>query len=101
MKAEIATMDKRTEYIESLSAQITEWDGQIEMLKDKARNSTPTVNFDLYAAIANLQVKRDEAAAKLQNISTAGDDEWEEMMTGAEHTMGEIRNLLRDTIMKI
>lgn len=94
-------MDKRTEYIESLSAQMTDWDGQIDRLKDKAKNSTPAVNFDLYAAIAALQFKRDEAAAKLQNISTAGDDEWEEMMTGAEHTMSEIRTLLRDTIMKI
>lgn len=94
-------MDKRTEYIENLSAQITEWDRQIDLLKDKAKSSTPTVNFDLYTAIAALQFKRDEAAAKLQNISIAGDDEWEEIMTGAEHSMSEIRTLLRDTIMKI
>lgn len=94
-------MDKRTEYIESISAQMTEWDRQIDQLKDKAKSATTGVTFDLNTAIAALQFKRDEAAAKLQNISTAGDDEWEEMMTGAEHSMGEIRTLLRDTIMKI
>lgn len=94
-------MDKRTEYIESLSAQMTEWEGQIDLLKDKAKSAAPEMRFDLNTAIAALQFKWDEAAAKLQNISTAGDDEWEEMKTGTEHTMGEIRNLLRDAIMKI
>lgn len=94
-------MDKRTEYIESLSAQMTEWDGEIDRLKDKAKSATPGVAFDLNSAIAALQFKRDEAAAKLQGISTAGDDEWEEMMTGTEHVLGEIRTILRDTIMKI
>lgn len=94
-------MDKRTEYIESLSAQMTDWDRQIDLLKDKVKSATPGVSFDLNSAIAALQFKRDEAAAKLQNISTASDDEWEEMMTGAEHVMSEIRTMLRDTIMKI
>jgi uncharacterized protein YbbK (DUF523 family) len=94
-------MDKRTEYIESLSAQMTEWNGQIDMLKDKAKSATPEVKLELNTAITNLQFKRDDAAVKLQKISTASDDEWEEMMTGAEHTLGEIRTMLRDTIMKL
>jgi len=101
MNSEIAAMDKRTEYIESLSAQMTDWDGQIDLLLDKAISATPEVKFELNTAIAALQFKRDEAAVKLQNMSTAGDDDWEEMMTGAEHALGEIRTLLRDTIMKI
>lgn len=94
-------MDKRTEYIESLSAQMTDWEGQLDLRKDKAKCAAPEVRFDLNNAIAALQFKRDETAAKLQNISTAGDDEWEEMKTGTEHTMGKIRNLLREAIMKI
>ena len=33
-------MDKQTEHVEKLSAQILEWDVQIEMLKEKAESAT-------------------------------------------------------------
>src|SRR5450631_764953 len=34
-------MDKRTEYVESLSAQMVEWDAQIDLLKDKVESAAP------------------------------------------------------------
>ena len=94
-------MDKRTEYVEKLSAQMVEWDNQIDLLKDKAESATPEAKSEFYNAIAMLQLKRDEAAAKLQGISTAGDDEWEELKTGTEQAWSEIRTILHDAIMKI
>lgn len=94
-------MDTRTEYVEKLSAQMVEWDAQIELLKDKAESATPEVRFELSNAIAALQLKRDEAALKLQGISTAGDDEWEELKSGTEHVWGEVSTILRAAITKI
>lgn len=94
-------MDIRAEYIEKLSAQMVEWDTQIDLLKDKAQSATPETRFEYSSAIAALQFKRDEAAAKLQGISAAGDDEWEELKSGTERVWGEVRNILHDTIMKI
>lgn len=94
-------MDKRTEYIEKLSAQMVEWDNQIDRLKDKAKSAPPESESDYSQAIAALQAKRDEAAQKLQGISAAGDDEWEEMKTGTEQVMGEVRTILRDAVLKI
>lgn len=94
-------MDKRTEYVEKLSAQMVEWDTQIELLKDKAESSTPETRIDYSEAIAALQLKRDEAAVKLQGISAASDDEWEELKTGTENVWSEVRTILHDTIMKI
>lgn len=94
-------MDERTEYVEKLSAQMVEWDNQIERLKDRAESSTPEKTVDFSKAIETLQLKRDEAAKKLQGISTAGDDEWEELKSGTEHVWGEVRSILHDTIMKI
>jgi hypothetical protein len=93
-------MDKRTEFVEKLSAQMVEWDIQIERLKDMAENATPAVKFEYANTIAALQLKRDEAAAKLQGISAASDDEWEDLKTGTEQVWGEISNALRDAIMK-
>ena len=94
-------MSERTEYVEKLSAQMVEWDNQIERLKDMAESSTPGKTVDYSDAIATLQLKRGEAAEKLQGISSAGDDEWEELKSGTEHVWGEVRSILHDVIMKI
>ena len=94
-------MDKRTAYVEKLSAQMVEWDAQIDRLKDKAESATPEEKFDYATTISALQLKRDEAAVKLQGISAASDDEWEEFKTGMEQTWGEVRSILHDAFMKI
>jgi hypothetical protein len=73
-RTEVAIMDKRTEYVEKP---------------------------DYSSAISALQLKRDEAAVKLQGISAAGDDEWEDLKTGTEQVWSEVRTILRDAIMKI
>ena len=93
-------MDKRTQYIEKLSAQMVEWDVKIERLKEKIGFAKPELKYEYANIIAALQLKRDEAALKLQGISIAGDDEWEELKTGTEQIWGEISNALRDAIVK-
>jgi ElaB/YqjD/DUF883 family membrane-anchored ribosome-binding protein len=94
-------MENRTEYVERISAQMVEWDVQIDLLKDKAENASSEAKSEYSKAISALKLKRDEAALKLQGISSAGDDEWEEIKTGTEHVMDEVRTMLRDTITKI
>jgi hypothetical protein len=93
-------MDKRTEYVEKLSAQMVEWDVQIERLKDKAESATPEEKFEYSNTIAALQLKRDEAAVKLQGISAASEDEWEDLKTGAEQIWDEVGTILREAIRK-
>lgn len=93
-------MNKRTEYVEKLSAEMVEWDVQIELLKERAESATPEVKYEYASTIAALQLKRDEAAMKLQGISAASDAEWEELKTGTEQVWGEISNSLRDAILK-
>ncbi len=93
-------MDKRTEFVEKLSAEMVEWDVQIELLKEKAESATPEEKYKYSRAIAVLQLKRDQAAVKLQGISTASDDEWGDLKVGAERILGEVRNILSDAIMK-
>ncbi len=94
-------MNGRTEYVEKLSAQMVDWDNQIDRLKDRVESSTPEIPVDYSNAIAALKLKRNEAAEKLQGISIAGDDEWEELKAGTESIWGEVRSILHDTIVKI
>ena len=93
-------MDKRTAYVEALSAQIVEWDAQLDLLRDKVESAPPDSKFEYYGAIAALQLKRDEAAVKLQGIAVSSDDEWEDLKEGTEKVWDEVRTILRDTIVK-
>jgi hypothetical protein len=93
-------MDKRTEFVAKLSAQMVEWDVQIDRLKEKAESAAPEAKFDYSKTIAALQLKRDQAAEKLAGISMASDDEWEDMKTGAEQIWSEVKGLFRDAIKK-
>ena len=94
-------MDKRTEYVEKLSSQMVEWDAQIDQLKIKSTSSTSAARLEYAQAIEALQLKRDEAAVKLQGISAAGDDEWEDLKSGTEQIWGNLTSMLGDAIKKI
>jgi putative heme iron utilization protein len=93
-------MEKRTEYVERLSAQMVEWDAQIDRIKIQATSATAESGHGYAGAIAALQAKRDEAALKLQGISTAGDDEWEDLKTGTEQIWGDFTTMLGNAIKK-
>lgn len=94
-------MVKRTEYIKQLSAHMVEWDAQIDLIKDKVESATPETKFEYSNAIATLQFKRDEVSVKLQGISSASDDEWEDLKTGTEHVLGEVRTIFHNAVMMI
>ncbi len=94
-------MDKRTEYVEKLSAQMVEWDAQIDRLKYQADSALRDTKNDHSGLIGALQLKRDEAAVKLQGISAATDDEWEDLKTGTEHIWGEVRSMINNAIVSI
>jgi hypothetical protein len=98
---EVAIMDKRTEYIERLSAHMLEWDSQIRLLSDKSENAAPETKLEYSAAIAELQHKRDEVAQKLQGISDSTDDEWEELKTGTEHALHDIRAVFFSAVTRL
>ena len=94
-------MDKQTEYVERLSAQIVEWDAQIDLLKDKAESAASGEKSGYLNEIRALQLKRDEAALKLQGIGTTSDDQWGDVKAGSEDVMDEVRTMVSDAITKI
>jgi len=94
-------MDKRTEYAEKLSAQMVEWDMQIDQLHIKAASAAPEERLDYSAAIKALQLKRDQAALQLQNIPITDDDEWELLKAGIDQIWDEFTTMLGDVIRKI
>ena len=93
-------MDKQTEFVEKLSAQIVEWDVQIDRLKDQSEYATAEAKLACSKAVAALQMKRDQAAEKLQGIGMVSEDDWEDIKDGAEQIWDEVKGLLRDVTKK-
>ena len=97
---EIAMKDQRTKYVEKLSAQMVEWDVKIDHLRDKAENATNGAKAEYSKAVSALQLKRDQAAEKLQGIAMASADEWEDMKDGAEQIWDEVKDLFKSATKK-
>jgi len=94
-------MDKRTEYIEYISAQMVEWDTQIDQLEFKVESATYDKRIEYLNVLEALKLKRNEAAVKLQGISTASDTEWENVKSGTEQVWSEVRTILHDAVVEI
>ena len=85
---------QETKFVEKLSAQMVEWDVQIDQLRDKAENATNEAKAEYAKTISALQLKRDQAAEKLQGVAMTSTDEWEDIKEGAEQIWDEIKDLL-------
>ncbi len=94
-------MDKKTKYVEKLSAQVVEWDAQLDLLKFKAESAAIELQSEYSGEIAALRGRIKEAELKLQGISAASDDTWEELKAGTDNVWDEVRADLHDAILKI
>lgn len=94
-------MDTQAEYVEKLSAEMVEWDNQIDRFTANMSETMSDTPDDYSHLLASLRRKRDEAAHKLEGISVAGDHEWQEIKAGTDQVWNEVRNLVHDAIVKI
>ena len=88
--------DKRKAYEEKLDAQMKEWNAQIDLLKAKADKAKAEAKIEYYKTIEAVQRKQNDAAAKLRELKTAGDDAWEDIKTGAEKAWAEVKTAYHD-----
>jgi len=94
-------MDKETELVEKISAQIVQWEAEIDRLNYRAENGSEQEKKACLAQIELLQRKREEAQAKLQGMGTENTDTVEDIKKGAHGVMDNVKSGLRDAILKI
>lgn len=94
-------MDKETELVEKISAQIVQWETEIDQLNYKAENGSEQERTACLEQIGVLQRKREEAQATLQGIGTESTDTVEDIKKGAHGVMDNVKSGLRDAILKI
>ena len=92
--------DKRKAYEEKFDAQLKEWSAQIALLNAKADKAKAEMKIEYYKTIETLQGKQDTARMKLQELSAAGDDAWEDLKTGAENVWTEVKTAFQGAATK-
>jgi hypothetical protein len=92
--------DKRKAYEEKFDVQLKEWSAEIALLNAKADKSIAVAKVEYYKTIETLQGKQDTARMKLQELSAAGDDAWEDLKTGAENVWTEVKTAFQGAATK-
>ena len=94
-------MDKQTEFVEKLSAQIVQWEAEIAKLEERAETAPEEAKRSYQESIEELQRKRKEAQAKLQRIGTDDVDPLEDLQKGTEGVIDDVKHDLRNAVLKV
>jgi len=74
----------RDEYIAKLKAQLDEWNAQLEQLETKGQNAKAEAQSEYEDQLAALRHRRDEAYQKLDELTQASGDAWEDLQQGCD-----------------
>jgi hypothetical protein len=88
---------EREEYVEHMKTVVEDWNGQIDQLEDKARNSGAEVRVKAEALIGELDQKLAEGQESLMNIAGTTDDTWINLKSKAEVLWEDIKNKVNET----
>lgn len=96
-KEESKIITEREEYVEKMRSTVDEWNQDIDLLDDKARNSGEKIMEKASGLIAQLDQKLAEGNEALMNIAGTTDDSWVDLKPGAEAIWENIRKLVDET----
>ena len=88
---------EREEYVQHMRSKMEDWNGELDQLEDKARNSSPEIREKGEAMITDLDQKLAEGQEMLMNISGTTDDTWLDLKSNAEVIWDNIKNAFQET----
>lgn len=94
-------MTDREAYRRMMEAQLDEWEAEIQKLSAKARKSQAQAEIDYDQAIRNLEDKREVVRSKLDELSRASGDAWEEMKRGLEIARADLKASVANASQKL
>lgn len=88
-------MNSKQAYQKKVQAQLDEWSAEIDKLRAKADRADAEAEIALNREIDNLRDKRNQARQKLDELSSAGEDAWEDIKTGVEAASNALGHAVR------
>ena len=84
----------RNEFIDSVKAQMDEWNGDIGKLEAKLDNASDDTKQELKHQLSKAYNARDAVAKKINDLQEAGDDSWHEAKGDVENAW----NAFKDSV---
>lgn len=91
-------MSKKEAYLQKLRAQLDEWDAEIQKLKASAQKATAELHIDYKEDIEKMRAKREIARKKLEELTHAGDEAWEDLKEGIEKAWKDLGDSIKSGV---
>jgi len=86
----------REAYIDKLTAQLKQWDAELEKLEAKAGEAKAGYRKQ----IKDLRDKKQAAQERKEEVKQASEESWEEIKSGVEEAFGTMKNALQSAMSK-
>jgi uncharacterized coiled-coil DUF342 family protein len=94
----MVTEKERQAYADKLRAEIEEWNAEIGLLRAKAKSATADTRIEYERHINDLEKRRDELDAKLEEISQSGSGAWDDIKRGADRAWKEMSDAVKNAV---
>lgn len=82
-------------------AQLDEWKADLDKLKARAKGASVDAQLDMQKGVDALDARVTEAGAKLDELSAAGADAWDELKKNVEHTWEGLKSSMHDAVARL
>jgi nucleotide-binding universal stress UspA family protein len=86
---------KRKVYVDKVESQLKEWGTEIDILKAKAEKAKAEAKIKYYERIKDLRAKQESLGLKLQELKGSGGEAWEEVKTGVDKAVKELKEAFK------
>ena len=94
MKQKRKRKQKKNDYISELEKRLREWQGKLDLLKEKVQVTTEKAHEEYKAMLETVRPKIEEAQAKVAALKDASEERWEELQKSADLAQTDLQNLM-------
>ena len=84
-------MESRELYKQKYQAQMREWSAKLDTMKAQTEKLTVQAKLEVKPLLDAAHAKFDAAKSRFEEIATATDDKWDDVVKGATHTWSELK----------
>jgi uncharacterized coiled-coil DUF342 family protein len=93
-------MEDKKSFLQNLSAQLQEWDKDIDKLMSEADKAAAGARAQLLKQIDELRAQRLVAQKKLAELESTSGEAWDEFRAGAEKSWTELKGAFKSAMSK-
>jgi hypothetical protein len=87
-------MSKRDDYVDTLKAQLDQWNADMAKLEARSREAQAGARTEFDKHLEALRQQREQAMYQLNLLQTAAGDAWQELMRGTDEAWARMREAI-------